>query len=341
MSDLQTGFVGLGTMGAPMAWRLHDGDLLAAVYNRSPHAAAAFGEAGVTVAESPAQLASMVEVVVIMVTDDEALEAVLESDNGVMRKLRGGSLVVNMSTVSREANLRAREMVQGAGGRFLEAPVSGTRKPAEAGALTVLAGGEAADLEHARPLFERIGKATVHCGEVGQATDTKHAVNLLLAGMMQSFSEALVFGSKRGVPAETILEAITTGATNSPLYEAKGKAITARNFEKQFPVRLLKDLDLAMQAGRESGTYLPLTATVRECVNAANAGGHGDEDMAGAGETAGVDRWRRGPLSGLSGTARGGLAASPSSLRIVSERRPRRAARFHAPRTQQHVSRHQ
>ncbi len=99
--------------------------------------------------------------------------------------------------------------------------------------------------------------------------------------MMQAFSEALVFGRKRGVALETLIEAITTGATDSPLYQLKGKAIAARDFDKQFPVKLLlKDLDLVLDAGRDSGAYLPLTAAVRECVNAANASGHGDEDMA-------------------------------------------------------------
>lgn len=281
MADMQAGFLGLGTMGAPMAWRLHEAGQLRAVHNRSPRATRPFAEANVTVTDSPAALAAEVDVVLVMVTDDGALDEILRAARGLLAGVGAGSLVVNMSTVSREANQRAATAVEAAGGRFLEAPVSGTRKPAEMGALTILAGGDAADVQRVQPLFDAMGKATVHCGPIGQGTDTKHAVNLLLGGMMQAFSEALVFGRKRGVALETLVEAITTGATDSPLYQLKGKAIAARDFDKQFPVKLLlKDLDLVLDAGRDSGAYLPLTAAVRECVNAANAGGHGDEDMA-------------------------------------------------------------
>lgn len=281
MAQLQAGFIGLGTMGEPMAWRLHEAGYLRAVHNRSPRATRPFAEAEVTVTDSPAALAAEADVVIVMVTDDAALDEVLRKGGGLLAGIGAGSLVVNMSTVSRTANEAAAEAVEAAGGRFLEAPVSGTRKPAEMGALTILAGGDASDVARVQPLFDAMGKATVHCGGVGQGTDTKHAVNLLLGGMMQAFSEALVFGRKRGVAFDTLIEAVTTGATDSPLYQLKGKAIGARNFEKQFPIKLLlKDLDLVLDAGRESGAYLPLTAGVRECVNAANAAGHGDEDMA-------------------------------------------------------------
>jgi len=281
MAALRTGFIGLGTMGAPMAWRINDGGHLTAVYNRSPETTAAFAEAGISVAGTPAELASGVNAVVVMVSDDAALDAVFSGEDGALAGVGSGTLVINMSTVSREANLDLAARVREAGGRFLEAPVSGTRKPAEDGNLTILAAGAAEDLEAAQPLFDLMGKATVNCGDLGQGMDTKHAVNLLLSSMMQGFCEALVFGGKRGVSPDTIIEAITTGATNSPLYNLKGKAIRAGNFDKQFPVKLLlKDLDLVLQAGRESGVYLPLTATARECVSAANAGGYGDEDMA-------------------------------------------------------------
>jgi len=279
--DRRVGFIGLGTMGAPMARNVSAGGFDLTVWNRSPGPAEALQRDGVAVAESPATLAAACDVVVIMVTGPEALEAVVASDRGVVHGLTADTLVINMSTVSREATLAAAERVEQAGGRFVDAPVSGTKKPAEDAALVVLAGGEATDLDRAEPVLRTMGRAVVRCGGVGQGTDTKHAVNLLLGGMMQSFVEALSFGQKRGLSRDTLLEAIGTGATNAPLYALKGKAISERNFEKQFPVDLLlKDLDLVLAAGRESGAYLPQTATVRECVSAARARGYGDEDMA-------------------------------------------------------------
>lgn len=278
---LGVGFIGLGTMGAPMAWRVHGGGHLRAVYNRSPEPTTPFAKANIEVASTPAELMAQVGTVIVMVADDTALEAVFYGEDGVLAALAMDNLVINMSTVSRTANETLAAEVRDIGAGFVEAPVSGTRKPAEDGALTILAGGSAKDVEAARPLFELMGKATVDCGEVGHATDAKHAVNLLLGSMMQGFSEALIFGAKRGVSTDTVIEAITTGATDSPLYNLKGKAIRDGDFEKQFPIKLLlKDLDLVLQAGRDSGVYLPLTAATRECVNAANAKGHGEEDMA-------------------------------------------------------------
>jgi 3-hydroxyisobutyrate dehydrogenase-like beta-hydroxyacid dehydrogenase len=277
----RVGFIGLGTMGAPMAWNVSRAGYDLRVYNRTAARTEPFAADGVPVAETPRALAADSDIIVVMVTGPEALETVIVGDDGVAAGLQTGALVINMSTVSREATLAAADAVSGAGGRFVDAPVSGTRKPAEDGTLTVLAGGDTAGVDAAEPVLNAMAKAVVRCGDVGQGTDTKHAINLLLGGMMQSFCEALVFGRKRGLDPAMLLEAIGTGATNAPLYQLKGKVIGERNFTKSFPVDLLlKDLDLVLAAGRESGIYLPQTATNREAVNAASARGYGDEDMA-------------------------------------------------------------
>ncbi len=275
------GFIGLGHMGEPMAWNLHRAGFSLGVYNRTPERAAPFRDSGIPAYATPAELAAASSAVLIMVTDSPALQAVVEAEGGLLEGLDDGTLVINMSTVSHEATCAAARAVEASGGQFVDAPVSGTRKPAEDAALTILAGSEAEALERARPLLDALGRATVHCGPVGTGTDTKHAINLLLGTMMQGFSEALAFSQHRGLNLDTVIEAIQTGATSSPLYQLKGAAIRADDYRKQFPVELLlKDLDLILDAGRQAGVYLPAAATVREAASGANAAGYGEQDMA-------------------------------------------------------------
>lgn len=275
------GFVGLGTMGAPMAWNIRTAGFELQVYNRSNAPAAPFRDAGVPVHATPGSLAQAVQAIVIMVTGPEALEEVVSGPDGLVHGMRPGAVVINMSTVSPEATIDAAQAVEAVQGRFVDAPVSGTRKPAEDGTLTVLAGADTDVLEQVRPVLESMSKTIVRCGSVGQGTDMKHVVNLLLGAMMQAFSESLVLGRKRGLDPATMVEAITSGATDSPLYRLKGAAIQAGNFTSNFALDLLlKDLDLVLQAGRHSGAYLPVAAATREAASAARARGHGDQDMA-------------------------------------------------------------
>lgn len=264
-----------------MAWNLHDAGLLASVYNRTSAKAEPFADRGVPVAASPADLAEQVEVVVVMVTADEALHAVLEGPQGVLSGLPPDAVVVNTSTVSVEATEQAATAVEAAAGRFVDAPVSGTVGPAEEGTLTVLAGAAPPLLDEVQPVLEVVGNPVVHCGEVGTGTETKLFTNLLLGNLMQAYAEALVFGQRHGLSLDHMQDVIDASPVGAPLFGYKGPVVEARDFEKQFPVDLLlKDLDLIAEAAERRGVYLPQTAATREAVNGAKALGHGDEDMA-------------------------------------------------------------
>lgn len=266
-------------MGTPMAWNLHDHDHLDAVYNRSPEKTEPFAAAGVTVAETPAALARAVDVVLIMVTADDALTDVLDGPDGVIEGL-GDGLVLNMSTVSVEATQSAAERVRTAGGRFVDAPVSGTVGPAEAGTLTVLAGGRDEDLDRVRSALAAVGEPIVDCGEVGDGTRAKLFVNLLLGSLLQGYAEALVFGRTQGLSLEFMQELLEDTPMHAPLLDYKGAVLEERDFTKQFPVDLLlKDLNLITDAAQADGAYLPQAAATREAVNGTQALGHGDDDM--------------------------------------------------------------
>jgi 3-hydroxyisobutyrate dehydrogenase/2-hydroxy-3-oxopropionate reductase len=277
---MNVGFIGLGAMGAPMAWNLHDDGHLTAVYNRSRSRAEPFVEAGLPAAATPKALAEQVDVIVVMVTDDEALDDVLRGSDGVLAGLRSGATVVNTSTVSVEATRKADAALRRAGGRFVDAPVSGTVGPAEEGTLTVFAAGPDEAIRDVRPVFDAVGNRVIECGEAGEAAKTKLFVNLLLGNLVQGYAEALSFGAVQGLSLEHMQEAIKSSPVYTPLFDAKGEAVADRDFAKRFPVDLLlKDLDLALEAARDEGGYLPQTAATREAVSGARAQGHGDEDM--------------------------------------------------------------
>jgi len=275
------GFIGLGTMGAPMAWNIHNAGYDLNVFNRTNSKTEPFSKENITVCESPKEVAEQADIIITMVTDDDALIEVMLGYQGVLSGLKENAVVINMSTVSRNATQEIDNAVKLEDGRFIEAPVSGTKKPAEDGTLTVLAGGDASLIDELKPLLQTMGNSIIHCGEIGQGTDMKLTINLLLGGMMQVFSETLVFGKKLGLDVHKILKNIESGPLSSPLFNIKGQLILKNNFEKNFPVDLLlKDLNLVLDAAQKNDVYLPVISATREAVNGSKALGHGDEDMA-------------------------------------------------------------
>lgn len=275
------GFIGLGAMGRAMARNIHRHGYTLGVYNRSAAPAEAFRELGVPVFGAASELAAASDTVVIMVTDPVALNSVLHGENGVLEGLRAGTCVINMSTVSHAATVEAAQAVGAHGGRFIDAPVSGTVKPAEEGTLVILAGGETRDIDAAEPLLKTMCKTVVRCGPVGQATRMKLVLNLMLAGMMQSLAEALALGEAVELDPQQILSAIGAGPLGAALYAMKGAMMLQGEFTKQFPVDLLaKDTGLVLEAAASKGLALPLTAAVNATLAAAHAQGYGDEDMA-------------------------------------------------------------
>jgi len=275
------GFVGLGAMGTPMAWNVHDAGFALGVYNRTAAKMDPFAEAGIDTYDSPAALASDSDAVVTMVTGPDALRDVALGEDGVARGLdrERDPIVVDASTVSREATMEVNDRVRDAGGRFVDAPVLGTVGPAERGELLVLAGTDGETLDDVRPLLRAFGDVS-HVGEVGDGTGMKLTANLLLGVMMEGFSEALAFAEGQDLPLEDVLDVIRNGVLGAPLYDYKGPLVREREFDPQFPVDLLfKDLNLVLDAGGEAEVPLPATSAAREAANATRGLGHGEEDM--------------------------------------------------------------
>lgn len=274
------GFIGLGAMGAPMAWNLDEAGYELVVYNRSDGPTEPFTDAGIDVADSPRATGQRADVVITMVTDDEALAAVLDGEDGLLAGINDNTTVIQMSTVTPEATAAAARTVRAQNARFVDAPVSGTVKPAEEGTLTVLAGGDEDVLDDVEGILSAMGEPIVRCGEAGDGSRMKLFVNLLLGDMMGAYAEALTFGAAQGLDFEDMQQVVEAGAVDSPLFRAKGETIADRDFGPRFPVDLqFKDLRYANQVANDVGVQLPQTAAARESFSAASAMGHGDEDM--------------------------------------------------------------
>lgn len=276
----KVGFIGLGTMGIPMALNIYKAGYPLGVYNRNAEKTQSFREKGIAVYASPAELAAHSDVIIIMVFGPQALEDVLSGATGLCSSLKENTAVINMSTVSREATLRAAEAVALKKAWFLDAPVAGSKKPAEDGTLTILAGGPSDLVERMTPLLKSMGKEIIYCGAIGQGTSMKLFINLLLGTLMQCFAEALCLGKKLGLQFSDMQRTVESSAMTAPLFKVKGDAIGRGDFSKNFSVDLiLKDLSLILEVAGKEGIPLPVSAAAREMFSAAHAMGLGSDDM--------------------------------------------------------------
>jgi 3-hydroxyisobutyrate dehydrogenase-like beta-hydroxyacid dehydrogenase len=260
-------------MGVPMLGNLVKAGYDLTVYNRSRAKAEGLGLA---IAASPAQLAANVDIVITMLADDAAQEAVLFGPEGVAEGLRPGQVVINMGTISPEASRAAAERLGRHGVAVLDAPVSGSVKPATDGTLVILVGGEAATLARCQPIFDVLGKRSFHFGGPGAGALAKLAINMLLGTTLQALAETVVFADGQGLERATLLDMIAETACASPIVNLKLPALRADAYPAAFPLKhMAKDFRLALAAG----ATLPATQAVAATFAAAEAAGQGDNDV--------------------------------------------------------------
>jgi 3-hydroxyisobutyrate dehydrogenase-like beta-hydroxyacid dehydrogenase len=278
---MRIGFVGLGTMGAPMALNLSKKGHAVTVWNRSPARAEALAAKGLSVAGSPRELAQQVEVFCTCVSDPAALEEVALGSRGLLQGATRGQLYVDFSTVSVGLVRRFEDAFGEKGVDFADAPVTGSKTGAEKGTLVIMTGCSEATLARATPVFEGVGEKVVHCGPVGAGTQVKLAGNALIASMLQALSEGLLLTAKAGVDPKKFLEVVQASGYRSPYFEGKGGAILKRDFTPHFTVDLMhKDLTLFLESAAAHRVPTPSAASVRETYNLARGAGKGDQDIA-------------------------------------------------------------
>ena len=280
-ADRRVGFVGLGTMGAPMAQHPLEAGWAVVGWNRTPERAQAVWDAGAERRPTPRAVAEAVELVVVSQYDDDALLAVVEGPDGVAAGCRPCSVVVETSTVSPAASRSAAAAVAERGGTLLRAPVSGNPVLVRAATVTFMCSGERAAYERCLPLFDLLGKAAFHLGEGEEARYAKLAVNLMVAGTMQLMAETLGLAEAAGLDRRAMLEVLSQSAIGSPFVAYKTDPLVAGDYSPTFSVDgLRKDLRLVIDVAGDARVPLPVTGLVDQLLAACQGAGWGHLDLA-------------------------------------------------------------
>lgn len=278
MNKPSIGVIGIGIMGKPMARNLLRAGHPVRIHSRTRSKTDRLCEEGAEWRDSPAALAETVEVIVSVVCDSPDVEEVYLGSAGVCSTLRQGTLCIDMSTVAPQTAQLVAAEVEARGGCFLDAPVSGGKTGAEAGALSIMVGGDVADVSRARPIFDVLGKSTVHCGPVGHGQLTKLCNQILCGLNLLGVCEAIALARGAGLDPAVMLQAVSTGAAGSWALDNLGPRMLARDFDPMFMIDLQqKDLRLALEAARHKPVPLPGTSLVSQLLAANQAAGEGRE----------------------------------------------------------------
>ena len=275
------GFIGLGIMGKPMARNLANAGYDLVISNRSRDDVDTLLAEGdrFRAAANPREVAERTKAVITMLPDSPDVRDVVFGKNGLLPAMGPGHLLIDMSTIAPAASIEVNDALTARGARALDAPVSGGETGAVNAALSIMAGGGAADFARARPLFEAMGKTIVHVGGPGAGQIVKACNQMVVAINYAAVSEALVLGAKAGVDPEKIVQVLSGGLAASRVMELKGANMIAHNFQPGFRIDLhRKDLGIALATAGANGVPVPAAALVAQLFEALAAAGSGDLD---------------------------------------------------------------
>ena len=276
---MNVAFLGLGIMGSRMAANLRAAGHDVVVWNRTREKAEAFGE---PIAPTPAAAARDAEVVISMVVDGPQVDAVLlDAEDGAANSARPGTLFVDMSTISPQTARAVAGRLGERGMAFLDAPVTGSSPAAEAGTLTIMAGGAPQDFERAKPLFEAMGEVVLHVGPTGQGQMLKLVNNAVAAANAVTLAQALVVAKATGVDLDALSQVLAVGSGGSKMADLKTGPMRAHDYTTLFKTaHMLKDVRYCLEEGRAAGVPFPAAAFAGEILGGAIGRGYGDEDFA-------------------------------------------------------------
>ncbi len=275
------GYVGLGAMGGLMAERLMSKGHTVTGYNRTKSKAQRLIDKGMRWADSPREVAAAAEATFVMVTNSAALDAVASGPDGLLAGLSADKLLIDMSTVSPAVSRALAEKVRAKGADMVDAPVSGSVITLQQGKLSVMVGGDARAFARAKPLLDDVGPRVTHVGGNGLALSMKIATNLSLMAQMLAFSEGVLLAEKSGIPREVAVDVLTHSVIGSPMVQYRGPFVLEMPAEAWFDVNMMqKDMQLALEMGRQLDVPLPTTAVGNEMLTAARAMGLAHRDFA-------------------------------------------------------------
>jgi 3-hydroxyisobutyrate dehydrogenase len=271
--------LGTGIMGYAMARNLLSDGMEVRAWNRSRAKAESLAEDGAEVADGPADAARGADFLLTMLSDTDAIEEAVGGD--VLSGLAEGGVWLQMSTVGEEGNARLSEMARESGVPYVDAPVLGTKQPAEQGQLVVLASGPEEVRERSEPIFDAVGSKTVWIGEAGAGSRLKLVVNNWIVGLLGVLAETVAFSKTIGVDPSKFLETIEGGPLGLPYAQLKGNMMIEEDFPTSFSARLArKDAGLVLGSAEAHDLQMPVAEAVASRFDEAIEAGHGDEDMA-------------------------------------------------------------
>ena len=261
---MKLAFIGLGTMGGPMAGHLARAGHEVTVFNRTRAKADAWvAKYGGRAAPSPREAAQGAAVVLSCVGNDDDLRQVTLGDKGAFAGMQAGAVLVDHTTASAGVAVELYEAARARGLHFLDAPVSGGQSGAEQGMLTIMVGGDRPAFDIAKPAMMHYGRAVTLMGPAGSGQKTKMVNQICVAGVIQGLAEGLAFTLRAGLDAKRVLDVISKGAATSWQMENRGRTMVDGKFDFGFAVDLMrKDLRIAMEEARANGADLPMTALI-------------------------------------------------------------------------------
>lgn len=281
LSGRTIGIVGLGLMGRPMGRNLMAAGARLVVHNRSPGPVGEMAAEGAVPADSPRAVAEEAETVIVMVADTAAVEAVVSGPDGVVAGVSPGSLVIDMGTTAFTATQEFAKRVADAGGDYVDAPVSGGTVGAEAGALTIMAGGTEAAFARAGPVFEVLGGRVTHVGGTGTGQVAKAANQVIVGLTIGAVAEALTLARRAGADPAKVRQALRGGFADSRILELHGQRMIDGDFRPGGRATIQrKDMAQALELAAGLGLELPATRLNMGLYDELIAAGSGDLDHA-------------------------------------------------------------
>jgi len=278
---MNVGFIGLGTMGAPMARNILAKGHVLTVFDVAPAAVRGLVAVGARAAATPAKVAEASEILITMLPDAPDVERVALGPDGIVEGIRAGSIFVDMSTIDPGTTKKVGAAIRAKGATMIDSPVGKTADAAVAGTLTLMVGGDAADIARARPVLDCMGTDFFHCGELGAGQTIKLINNLLATCIAEASVEALVTGTKSGIALDTMLAVFrTTMAWSSQLAVAMPKRPLAGDFSPGFMMKLAhKDCRLALQMTEGLGVVAPVGRAALASLEQGLARGLANDDV--------------------------------------------------------------
>ncbi|XP_042033735.1 glyoxylate/succinic semialdehyde reductase 2, chloroplastic-like [Salvia splendens] len=276
----RVGFLGLGIMGSPMAQNLIKAGCDVTVWNRTKSKCDPLISLGAKYKPSPEEVAASCDITFAMLADPESAVDVACGKQGAASGMSPGKGYVDVSTVDGPTSSLISARIQSTGALFLEAPVSGSKKPAEDGKLIFLTAGDKSLYERAAPYLDLMGKSRFFLGEVGNGAAMKLVVNMIMGSMMASFSEGLLLSEKVGLDPSILVEVISQGAISAPMYSMKGPSMVKSLYPTAFPLKhQQKDLRLALGLAESVSQPTPVAAAANELYKVAKSKGLSDDDF--------------------------------------------------------------